>query len=162
MRLVNWHRFGKADQQLLRDLIRPFRSCAILSHADIITVWWSKQLICILKSSGRYSINPDYERRSKSLPCFNRRADEVRNRRVSGINNAITEPSHAPGVLNAILQRKAKMAIEVCAHLIGIEKNGLEFRSQNTGERCFAGSWKPHNEDLTRRGFILYRQPHLF
>jgi hypothetical protein len=99
-------------------------------------------------------INPNDKSFSKGRASLGRRANEIRNGRPPRLNDAITKPTHTPGVFNAIFMGEAELAVDIRADFVGIEHDCLQHRREKARHCCFASAGKAHYQNLAIRAGV--------
>ena len=99
------------------------------------------------------AVDPDDEglAAAERLSRRRRRADEVGDREAASLDHLVAQPAHAAGVLDAVRLGEAEVLVDVRAHLVGVEVNGIEPRGEHLGERGLAGARQAHDQDLAYR-----------
>jgi len=91
------------------------------SDAHFVMRWRNEEPVGILEATFFDSINKDHEGVSEGLARFGGRANEIGNSYPAGLNDAIAQPAHPPRMFDAILMGEAEFAINIGAHLVGVE-----------------------------------------
>src|SRR5215472_8965984 len=89
-----------------------------------------------------------HERRTR----LGRGTDEIRNRETSRPHHLIAQPTHAPRMLDPVSLGKAEILVDLAAHIVGVEVDGVEPRRKHARKRRLAGAGQAHDEDLVVHG----------
>src|SRR5579872_1850273 len=98
----------------------------------------SKQPVGIFKPAGSNTIDPDRKRGSKRSARFVRRADKIRNRRATCLDDPVAHPAHPAGMLDPVGWSESKVSGEIGAYGVRVENDGIEERRQSVGKRCLS------------------------
>src|SRR5215207_3696254 len=138
-----------------RNPLNPELRRALSRDPQIIVVRWHELPVRVLEPALLDPIDKNHYGWSaghKGRPRLGCRADQVSDRKASCLDDPITEPAHAPGLLDPVLLRKGEISIDMTANFISVEVYGVEADGEQGGECGLAGSWQTHDQD-----FALHR-----
>ena len=138
-------------QELVANLLGPVDGRAVRRHAHIVARRRLEHGIGIREATGVDAIEPDDEGVAEGRSGVVRGTNKIGDGVGATVDHAVAEPSHPPRMLDAIGVAKTQVLVDVRAHVIGVEMDGVQRWSERLGQRGLAGTWEPHHEYFSER-----------
>src|SRR5262245_13597917 len=104
----------KNRPQLLRNLLSPVFRGSVGRYTYVEAIGWDEQRVGVLICGLLDAIDPDYAclaPHREGGTGLRRRADEIRHRKASRLDDLIAEPAHPAGLLDAVDLGKTQVFI---------------------------------------------------